>query len=181
LDELAFGAWSVLSLRDPSSLKSFFLRNRLFIGLAALTVAIVVSLGSSFLNGSQQLQSLAEVIDLFAFAASFAALLLSASLAGSESSLVKFLSLSPLRVYGKFSYFLYLFHWPILRALTIAIRLHDIPGTGRFGRLSGTIFFLAAFSFPLIAASLSWTLFEKQFLKLKHFFPANPVPRNVIN
>jgi hypothetical protein len=35
------------------------------------------------------------------------------------------------------------------------------------------VFWTLAFLLPLIPAWFSWRLFERQFLKLKRFFPAN--------
>jgi peptidoglycan/LPS O-acetylase OafA/YrhL len=140
LDALAMGAWSALALRDSGCLKGFYIRNRRLIGSAALAIGIFVSLGASLFPKAQWLPPYAEVIDLLALAIAFSTLILSACLAAPESPFVSALSFSILRQYGKLSYFLYLFHWPVMRACTLALRYHDIPGTGRFGSSSGIVF-----------------------------------------
>jgi peptidoglycan/LPS O-acetylase OafA/YrhL len=168
LDALAIGAWSVLALRNPPSLRGFYIRNLRPIGNAALAIGIAVSIWGSLVQSS----AWAEAIDLIALAVAFSTLLISASLAGSETILVKVFSLAPFREYGKLSYFLYLFHWPVMRICTLLLRIHDVPGTGRLGSLSGLVFFVGALILPLIPAWISWHLFEKQILKLKRYFPS---------
>jgi hypothetical protein len=59
-----------------------------------------------------------------------------------------------------------------MRACTVAIRHNDVPGTGKFGAFSGTVCLAAALLLPLIPAWFSWQIYEKQFLKLKRFFPS---------
>lgn len=171
LDALAIGAWAVLALRDPDCLKGFYVRNRRSLGIAALAIGVVVSVAGSLL----WFPAYAEAIDFTVLAIAFSTLLLSASLAAPGTVLVRILSLAPLREYGKLSYFLYLFHWPVMRMCTLAIRVHDVPGSGRFGSFSGFVFLVCAFLLPLIPAWLSWHLFEKQILKLKRYFPSGAV------
>lgn len=173
LDALALGAWTVLALRDPAYQGAFWIKNRLPIGIAALTVGVIASLCASRFPETRGLQEAAQVADMLAFAIGFAALISEAALVGSSTVAVKVLSNPLLVQYGKLSYFIYLFHWPVMRICTLAIRYHDVPGTGRFGVLSGPIFWVLAFFLPLLPAWISWQIFEKQLLKLKRFFPAH--------
>ena len=71
----------------------------------------------------------------------------------------------PLRSFGKYSYAIYVFH---VMLLPFVVSLRARLGSPLF------IFFFEAVSFSLGWAS--WHLFEKYFLRLKRFFPANVSP-----
>ena len=71
------------------------------------------------------------------------------------------LKLAPLRTLGKYSYGMYVLHWPIMTVARLTFHLPDASvGAGRR---------FAAITLPLTfaAAYLSYHLFEKQFLRLK--------------
>lgn len=76
----------------------------------------------------------------------------------------------PLRTLGKYSYGLYVFHVPIwlltLRAMP-AERLSRICASTAF---VFSMQLIIPFSISFIIAWLSWHLYEKRFLRLKHFF-----------
>jgi peptidoglycan/LPS O-acetylase OafA/YrhL len=95
------------------------------------------------------------------------------------SKLHSFFGSAFLRTFGKYSYGLYLIHLP-LRAL-IRDRIYgssDRPAWIHYPRLFGSelpgqmLFYLVAGGASLAGAWLSFHLFEKQFLKLKRFFPS---------
>lgn len=74
-----------------------------------------------------------------------------------------------LRVLGKYSYGLYVYHVLLLYFCTQYVgrevyRLVHLPAT------AALLVFLASSSISFAAAYLSWHLYEKQFLKLKKFF-----------
>jgi len=107
---------------------------------------------------------------LVAFVAGW--MLVSALAAPMDSLVGRFFANRFLRMLGKYSYALYLFHLP-LRAL---IR-DTVYGPERFPKLMGSqlpgqlLFYVFALAISLAAAMLSWHLYEKHFLKLKRFFP----------
>jgi peptidoglycan/LPS O-acetylase OafA/YrhL len=78
-----------------------------------------------------------------------------------------------LRMFGRYSYALYLFHLP-LRALV----RDTLYGPSQFPTLWGSqlpgqlLFYPLAISLTLVAALTSWYLLEKPFLSLKRYFPA---------
>jgi peptidoglycan/LPS O-acetylase OafA/YrhL len=85
----------------------------------------------------------------------------------------------PLRMMGKYSYGLYVFH-PML---VPAVRQWVSPTAmaGKIGAFPGLVVHIAAcFAISIAVALLSWHLYEKHFLKLKRFFeyrghaPATP-------
>jgi peptidoglycan/LPS O-acetylase OafA/YrhL len=77
----------------------------------------------------------------------------------------------PLMTFGKYSYALYLFHLPLR-----AIIRDKLYGPDQFLTLMGSplpgqvLFYVAATLVALVAAWLSWNLYEKHFLALKRHF-----------
>jgi peptidoglycan/LPS O-acetylase OafA/YrhL len=75
----------------------------------------------------------------------------------------------PLRRIGKYSYGMYMLHWPILMILNrvVLVRMAHLPFDG-----SGVICFILLLGASFGMAFVSFHLFEKHFLKLKRLFPA---------
>jgi peptidoglycan/LPS O-acetylase OafA/YrhL len=73
---------------------------------------------------------------------------------------------------GKYSYALYLFHWPaatlLQRYAAIASHVPTVSGSTLLGELA---FVAAAFALSMSLAWLSWHLWEQPFLRLKSRFP----------
>jgi peptidoglycan/LPS O-acetylase OafA/YrhL len=85
-----------------------------------------------------------------------------------------------LRFLGRYSYGIYVFHWPIMVALNLAVpsvRLKE-----RFGVAGGIAHVLAAATLSIGVAFLSWHLYEKHWLRLKRYFdyrkPVDPADLN---
>ena len=100
------------------------------------------------------------------------ALVVVALTAPAESHVRSVLEWRGLRMMGKYSYALYLFHVPILIAL---IQHGWTPGIlPRIGGSTMPGFFVFAggcLTVSLVAASLSWHVFESRMLALKRYFP----------
>jgi len=103
----------------------------------------------------------------------YASLLVLIVQARPESRLQRFFTARSLRMFGRYSYALYLFHLP-LRAL---IR-DTVYGRPEFLTLFGSqipgqlIFYVASTALALVFALASWYLFESHLLRLKRFFPS---------
>jgi peptidoglycan/LPS O-acetylase OafA/YrhL len=86
--------------------------------------------------------------------------------------LSRFFQTRVMRILGKYSYALYVFHFPL--AIVLQRMGLSILGFPRIAGSSvpGAIAFTAiAISISLVIALLSWHLYEKHFLRLKRFFP----------
>jgi peptidoglycan/LPS O-acetylase OafA/YrhL len=82
------------------------------------------------------------------------------------------LSSSILRAVGRYSYALYVFHWPIATWLSWNFEVSSWPPTVLGSHLPGKLLFVAvATALSLVAAWLSWQLFESRILALKSRFP----------
>jgi peptidoglycan/LPS O-acetylase OafA/YrhL len=85
-----------------------------------------------------------------------------------------------LRTIGRYSYAMYVFHWPVATWLASDTGLAEWPPTMLGSHLPGKLLFGAvAAAMTFAAAWLSWQLYESQFLKLKERFPYAPAARLV--
>ena len=73
--------------------------------------------------------------------------------------------------FGRYSYALYVFHYPILFFKLGAIPLTIVPTIGGSQLLRQLVFLTMATGVSVSIALVSWHLYEKQFLKLRKFFP----------
>lgn len=83
------------------------------------------------------------------------------------------LEMPALRIFGKYSYGLYVFHWPMGRLWLSVMEKWQAKHLGTV--LDHAIvfqvgYFLMAAGSSFLVASLSWHLYEKQFLRLKRHF-----------
>jgi peptidoglycan/LPS O-acetylase OafA/YrhL len=168
MDALALGALVAIAAREPA----WWPRVRrgapwLLAGSAAAVAAVWVHQGGLF-GGD-------PVVQVWAFgplAAGFAALLVLAVDGDQTSRLSGTLRNRSLRGAGKYSYGLYVLHYPIFLALEAAgftsLALAGVIGS----RLGGVLAFAAVAGLATFAAALlSWNLLEKRFLRWKDHVP----------
>jgi peptidoglycan/LPS O-acetylase OafA/YrhL len=97
----------------------------------------------------------------------FGTLLLVAITAAPGGRAARFWEAPFLRFFGKYSYGLYVFHYPLLpvfKHLFPVAGLAEVLGSAILGRL---LFILLATGSSLTVAMLSWHCYEKHFVKLK--------------
>jgi peptidoglycan/LPS O-acetylase OafA/YrhL len=166
MDALAGGGLLAIALRD-SRLARWRLRRFSWTALVSCGVALLAIglLRRSFAAGDSVIattgMSLLVVIS--------AAALVLAVTAGPDSNLPRLLDWTGLSGLGKYSYAVYVFHYPITVALA------SYFGLPKAANLAEQLAFAAAcLSLSVIAALLSWNGVEKHFLKLKSKFDTAP-------
>jgi len=161
VDSLIWGAIAALLIRDLHLAASCRRWARVLVGLSTLVLgAILLRDGFIPYEGSETL-----VVGYSAFGVLFSALIYrSVTTPGSVSA---FLSGNLFRWFGKYSYAIYMFHWPITQAYT-AIVAKRIPIESPYLSALGCFAFVTLVSSGI--AYLSWHLFEKRVLALKRFF-----------
>jgi peptidoglycan/LPS O-acetylase OafA/YrhL len=171
MDALAVGALVALALRTDQG------RARVMaVARYALPAMLVVILGIWYAEGPLDNQSWGEPVMQgagFTAVALFFGSLLALTVTGApDSRLSRFLSLRPLRTFGKYSYALYLFHVPVRRFIRDTYFPVAAFPTWLGSPLPGQLLFYVVATAPAFAlAWLSWHLYEKQFLRMKAFFP----------
>ena len=161
-DSLAIGA-----LLATYSLDSTVVRRRSLLVGAASATASAIALILSRLAPETRPSVLCFGYPIFA--ATFAAIIFLAAARTMNETALNVLDWAPLRSVGKYSYGIYLLHLPILRTSAWVSRaLHIYTDTLR-GKL-GWISVFCVLSYLLAYAS--WNLYERQFLRLKKYFPS---------
>jgi peptidoglycan/LPS O-acetylase OafA/YrhL len=128
-------------------------------GLGVATLWIVLG-HFNFWSAPVQILTVGTSAAVLFFAAS-----IGVAVTTSESSLFnRLLRLSSLRVFGKYSYAIYLFHSPIMELLWPV------------QRAGAVVFAMSVTACSLAAAFVSWHVWEKPFLNLKRHFPSSARP-----
>ena len=173
MDALAIGAFVALAVRSPAELRTMLRWVRPMLATTTtLLAAIWIARG-----GFDKNDPVVGTIGFTLLGLTFGGIILLAiDPAGGGSRMTRLFLSQPLRALGKYSYSLYVFHQPVALVLvSIGISAaaapvvwgSALPGEIAYAAIAGTV--------SLIAAMLSWHLFEKHFLKLKDRFSETPV------
>ncbi len=169
LEPLAFGALAAIAVGSDWLRRTAAQLLPWMAGAGTLLITVVLLAGKT---GEPYYPPMAT-FGFTGFALLYTSLVLYADLYSRSSRwLASCLRASTLRFFGKYSYGIYVFHWPIFVLLAPAIgRLSlRLPAVIRpeFWILAS----LAEIALTCSVALLSWNLLEKHFLKLKRFFAA---------
>jgi peptidoglycan/LPS O-acetylase OafA/YrhL len=168
MDSLAVGAFIALAARGPGGLTRIarLARPTATIG-GALLVALLVWRG-----GLAPWDPIMKTIGHTLLAFFFGALLVLAVISAPNTFTGRIFGSSQLAFFGRYSYALYVFHVPILFFhLDRFLPLSVVPTVFGSLLLKKLVFVASATTLSVAIALLSWHLYEKQFLKLKRFFP----------
>ncbi len=171
MDALAMGALVAIGAREPGWWPRIRRAAPPALAVSVAAVAAVWIRQGGLFGGD-------PVVQVWAFgplAVAFAAVLVLALGGGAGSPLARILRAPALREAGKYSYGLYVLHYPIFLALEGA-GVTSLVLAGALGsRLLGILAFAAvAGTATGVAALLSWHLLEKRFLRWKDLVPYGP-------
>jgi len=163
-DGLAIGALTALMVRgrSPPAIRSLMVRGLL--ATCALSAVFLMPLDAPVVQA-------AKASSGYLIVSALAGCAILAILGTPKALLIRPLEWRSLRVFGRYSYALYLFHYPISAAIRdLVLKPSRMPLVlGSSLPLQG-FFCLVAGSLSLGASVLSWHLYEKRFLSLKRFF-----------
>ena len=168
MDALALGAAGAILLRDPAAVARWAPGLRRALLVAGVAVAIAAILGLARTGPVTQIAGYSLLA--ISFALLIAVGVLEQAAGGGRISAA--LSARPLRLFGKYSYAIYIIHLP-LHIFVSKVLLADVVAFRGEGRhLAIQLAYAIVMTGVLLAlAMLSYHLFEKHFLKLKRFFP----------
>lgn len=165
MDALALGAAGAALLRIPRIAAECRRRSRLLTG----TASVLFFAGAFFTRGYYMYDPLCETLGQTILAAVFAFTVLWAALPSQGSATIgrRLLSVAPLRLIGRYSYGMYVFHLPLHVFFGLPLLLRFAPKQSSSIALSYTVAILIT---SFILAALSYELFERPFLNLKRYF-----------
>jgi peptidoglycan/LPS O-acetylase OafA/YrhL len=166
MDALAFGAAAAAYVRQPKAFEKLaqWLPRLPFLAIAILGV------GALLTHTYQRTGLETQTFGLSALAAAFMLLVLAAAQLppGSHVWFTAPLSWKPLRLVGKYSYGMYVYHMPI--HLLIGVHLLGVTAKAPTAK-TAVLYATAVTVVSYLVAFASYHLFEAHFLRLKRFFP----------
>jgi peptidoglycan/LPS O-acetylase OafA/YrhL len=170
MDAIAVGAALAVIARQPDGLSRVVSAARKVMGLSGF------ALGLTFLlrDGFEQRDPIIATIGHTLLACLFGSILVVSRTSTQSGFLRRWLESPVLTFFGQYSYALYLFHNPLLFFRPPSWSLQAVPTV--FGsQLPALFLYIAAATLLSVGMAVaSWHLYEKQFLKLKRFFPSQP-------
>jgi peptidoglycan/LPS O-acetylase OafA/YrhL len=170
-DALMLGGFLALSMRSakPGALKGF--RPPFVVAIVVIISALLLGDIDGFVPTWAELPIVAfcHAVVLLGLLAIIFVWLIYAAITQTSGPIFRFFSHPILRWFGKYSYALYVLHLPIA-FLILRSKISWISSQHALAELE--LFFLF-FGCSILAAFLSWHLYEKHFLKLKRYFPTD--------
>jgi peptidoglycan/LPS O-acetylase OafA/YrhL len=167
LDGLVTGAAIAIFARSPGGIAQLVPKARVIAPLAALLLlATFISTGS--------LPPFGPAVTLYgytALAALFGSILVLSLTSPPSGILPRLLQNRGLLMLGKYSYGIYVFHYLLKPVTDRFISQPWIESKVHSTILSIILYTIVAFPVMLIVPFISWHVYEKQFLKLKRYFP----------
>lgn len=168
MDALMVGALVALAVRHPGDFR-WWLRFIAPAGLAAVGGGLWLFFSR---GGLSPFDAPVQAGGFLALAVAFGGIVTLGVVAPTRGPVHWMLGRGVLPAFGRYSYALYLVHWPVATLLSRNTGLADAAPVVNGSHIPGALLFMAvAGSGCFAGAWLSWRLFESQVLKLKRFFP----------
>jgi peptidoglycan/LPS O-acetylase OafA/YrhL len=168
MDALALGAAAAAAVRVPLVLARLQ-RSVSTVGWVAALMLLATTVGT---RGLAMYDVSTQTIGYTLLSAAFALILLIAALPtkGVTAAMVRVLASTPLRLIGRYSYGMYVFHMPLHVFWGLAL-LHRVTA-GHVTPTDALVYILVMTVVTFCLAALSYELFERRFLRLKlHLMP----------
>ena len=166
MDALALGGLVALVAREPGG----FLRLKRWAPLTALASAACLATIFLWRQGFKNTDPLVTTVGLTFLATLFASVLAIAVASPPQAAVAQVFSLRFLRSLGRYSYAMYIFHVPIIVWLYPLVSVISVPTLAGSHLPRQLVFLAVTGSVSLLAAMVSWYLYESHFLKLKTLF-----------
>jgi peptidoglycan/LPS O-acetylase OafA/YrhL len=167
LDPLAIGALIALAARSPGGLQVFVPQCRRILAWCGAMLFAAFLLAGELSPEDPRVQ----VVGFSVLAVFFGALLVLVLQAGQGDRLGRIFSSASLRMFGKYSYALYLFHLPLRAVIRDVLFAPDRYSTAFGTALRGQLIqYVLSTLLTVAVAMLSWRFYEAPFLKLKRYF-----------
>jgi peptidoglycan/LPS O-acetylase OafA/YrhL len=166
MDALAMGALLAAIARGPLGLDALVPWCRRIVAIGAVGLLIVFIWRGSLFQYDRNFLT----FGLTALAGWFAAILVLAILAPPASATARFFSHPFLRMLGKYSYGLYVFHYILNGLLSRWLPIDELARGVHSHFIAVLIRICVGFSGSMCLALLSWHLYEKHFLRFKRYF-----------
>jgi len=165
IDALAMGGFLAIAMREPRGLPDRVSR---WPPIAAVTTGLGLLAVLLFREGLRPDDTAVLGVGLTLVAAFGASVVM---LAVGNARAARALSAPWLRFFGKYSYGMYIFHYPILFFGPGVVPIQMLPLVGGSQILRQIAFTTCAMAATTVLALVSWHLLEKRFLELKDRFP----------
>jgi peptidoglycan/LPS O-acetylase OafA/YrhL len=176
LDTLAFGALLAISARSDGGL----MRWRRPLGWAAAVCVLLLASTLTFRNRIANESPEIGTIGFSLIAIVAGALVTFATTTPTGTLAHRVLAHPALRAVGRYSYAMYIFHFPIVGLLHARHLAPDTMPTLLGSHLPAQIGFTAlCFALTYAVAFVSWHCFEQPILRLKSYFPYDREPKSV--
>jgi len=168
LDALGTGAFLAMLARGSSSLERYR-KSAMLTGMLSGGVLVGITISIPYLARHGPLLT-ASIYALFSII--FGSLLLFTLRSEAGGWNRRIFELPLLRSFGKYSYALYVFHWPLARLVLIPLEDRLVGAYPTLGNYLPILLLGAIVKIGLsfMIAYASWHLYEKHFLKLKRYF-----------
>jgi peptidoglycan/LPS O-acetylase OafA/YrhL len=177
MDALALGSAAAAAIRLPAVSLSLSRRRGLLLAVAGA----LALMGLIVTRGYGQFEPMTQGLGYSVLSLVFAVIVYLAadSDINRDHALARGLRFAPLRMLGKYSYGIYVFHWPLHEFLgrRVVVAL-DLQGASTI--LPSLVYITGCGGAALLLAMVSYHWFESPILGLKRHFEAQPAPRDTI-
>jgi peptidoglycan/LPS O-acetylase OafA/YrhL len=173
MDALSLGAACAVLLRDPAAVARLAPRLRPALGVAVVALAASAAFGFARIGAVTQIAGYSLLAIVFALLIAIGVL----EQAGRGGRIASALSARPLRLFGKYSYAIYVFHLPVHLFVSRVLLVDQLAYTGGGRYVAVQLAYAIAMTGVLLGlAVISYHLFEKHFLRLKRSFSVSAAP-----